>query len=156
VTSSMGKRRFSTAFIVLLLLIIPTAGEGQFSPQAQQHSNITTPTQVFPDAPVVVNDDGLKEALRIYSPFVLDCWELGCSPCQSMDSKIDRMAASYRGKIVFGKLCTDYNPLTTGGYAVSRTPTLLIFNNSTLIYKHVGNYPQEELESIILTVLHMH
>ena len=40
-------------------------------------------------------------------------------------------------------------------YGVSRTPTLLVFKNGTLVYKQVGNYPQEELEHIILTVLHM-
>ncbi len=68
---------------------------------------------------------------------------------------MDQMARDFKGKIVFGKLCTDFNPVTTGRYAISRTPTLLIFRNGTLIYKHVGNYPREELENIILTVLHM-
>ena len=85
--------------------------------------NASGPARMFTESPVVVNDGGLDEALKIYSPFVLDCWEIGCRPCDLID--------------------------------VSRTPTLLVFKNGSLVYKQVGNYPQEELEHIILTVLHM-
>lgn len=109
----------------------------------------------FPDEPIMVNDNSLDQALQSYSPFVLDCWELGCRPCQLIDPKINQMAEESRGKIVFGKLCTNYNPASLKRYGITRTPTLLIFNNSTLVYKHVGNYPKDELMHIILTVLHM-
>jgi thioredoxin 1 len=110
---------------------------------------------IFPNAPVELFDKSLDGALKIYSPLVVDCWELGCWPCEKMETTIDQMARDFKGEIVFGKLCTDFNPATTGKYSISRTPTLLIFSNGTLIHKHVGNYPREELEHIILTVLHM-
>jgi hypothetical protein len=51
-------------------------------------------------------------ALKIYLPLVLDCWELGCWPCQKIETSIDQMASDFKGKIVFGKLCTDFNPIT--------------------------------------------
>ena len=108
---------------------------------------------VFPGSPVAVDDKSLDGALQIYSPFVLDCWELGCRPCQLIDPKINQIAEDSKGRIVFGKLCIDYNPITMNKYGVSRTPTLLIFKNGTLVHKHVGNYPKEELEHIILTAL---
>jgi len=65
------------------------------------------------------------------------------------------MAEDFKGWIVFGKLCIDNNSVTMSKYGVSRTPTLLVFENGSLVYKQVGNYPQEELERTILTVLHM-
>jgi thioredoxin 1 len=110
---------------------------------------------IFPDTPVELFDTTLDGALKIHSPLVVDCWELGCWPCQKMETTIDQMAKDFKGEIVFGKLCTDFNPVATGEYGILRTPTLLIFRNGTLIHKHVGNSPREELEQIILATLLM-
>ncbi|MGV8175980.1 MAG: thioredoxin family protein [Methanothrix sp.] len=131
------------------------ACECQTEANDEIQANNTTALRVFPEAPVTVNDDSLDGALLAYSPFVLDCWELGCRPCQIMAPKIDPLASEYKGRIVFGKLCTDYNPITVREYEVSRSPTLLIFNNSTLVHRHVGNHPKEEIENIILAALEM-
>jgi thioredoxin 1 len=145
----------STVITVLCLLPLAMMCDCQANPEAQMGVNASGPALMFPDAPVDVYDRSLDDALKIYSPFVLDCWELGCRPCKLIDPKINQIAEDFKGRIVFGKLCIDYNPVTMSKYGVSRTPTLLIFNNSTLVYKHFGNYPKEELKHIILTVLHM-
>ena len=149
----MNSTKSKTALsIAILLLMLLTGGEGQQVFPADQNSSEGL---IFPDAPVELFDKSLDGALKIYSPLVVDCWELGCWPCEKMETTIDQMARDFRGEIVFGKLCTDFNPVTTGRYAISRTPTLLIFSYGTLSNKHEGNYPREELENIILTVLHM-
>jgi len=153
--TSINRIVASTVITVLCLLPQAMMGDCQANPEAQMGVNASGPTLIFPDAPVDVYDRRLDDALKIYSPFVLDCWELGCRPCKLIDPKINQIAEDFGGRIVFGKLCIDYNPITMNKYGVSRTPTLLIFNNSTLVYKHVGNYPKEELKHIILTVLHM-
>ena len=140
-----------TVFCLLPLVMV---GDSLAS-DVQMGESATGLALVFPEAPVAVDDRNLNGALKIYSPFVLDCWELGCRPCQLIDPKIDQMAEDLKGRIVFGKLCIDYNPITMSKYGVSRTPTMFAFKNGTLVYKHVGNYPKEELEHIILTVLHM-
>ncbi|MCX6674000.1 MAG: thioredoxin family protein [Methanothrix sp.] len=143
------------ALALLCLLPLAMTGDCRASPEGQMDGGASSPALVFPESSVAVDDGGLDGALKIYSPFVLDCWEIGCRPCQLIDAKINQMAADFKGRIVFGKLCIDYNPITMSKYGVSRTPTLLIFKNGTLVYKHVGNYPKDELEHIILTVLHM-
>lgn len=143
------------AFAILCLLPLAMTGDCRAYPERQMNVNVSGPVRVFPESSVVVDDESLDEALKIYSPFVLDCWETGCRPCDLIDPKINQMAEDFKGRIIFGKLCIDYNPITTSKYGVSRTPTLLVFNNGSLVYKHVGNYPQEDLEHIILTVLHM-
>lgn len=153
--NSINRKATLMALALLSLLPLAIMGDCRASPEGQMDVNASSPALVFPETPVAMDDGSLDEALKIYSPFVLDCWEIGCRPCQLIDAKINQMAADFRGKIVFGKLCIDYNPITMSKYGVSRTPTLLVFKNGTLVYKHVGNYPQEELEHIILTVLHM-
>jgi thioredoxin 1 len=142
------------AFICLLPLVM--TGDCQVAHLDEQTGgNSSKQVQAFPEAPVVMNDDNLDEALKIYPHLVLDCWETGCPPCELIEPKIDRMAEEFKGRIVFAKLCIDRNPVTMSKYGISRTPTLLVFQNGTLVAMQVGNYPQEELKRMILTVLHM-
>lgn len=122
----------------------------------QANETATIPRELLsPGGPLTMTDANLPGALKVYSPLVVDCWERGCRPCELIDPKINQMAADFKGKIVFAKVCIDDNPATMIKYGVKRTPTLLIFNNSTLVYRHVGNYPIDDLKNIILTVLHM-
>ena len=107
----------------------------------------------FPDAPIEVNDKNFDSMLRLYSPFVVDFWEIGCRPCKSIDPTINAMALDFKGQIVFGKLCIDRNSNSKKKYGISNTPTLLIFKDGSLVYRHVGNYPKQKLEEIILTAL---
>lgn len=146
----------ATSIVLTIFCLLPLVMmEDSLASDVQMGESATGLALVFPKAPVAVDDRSLNGALKIYSPFILDCWELGCRPCQLIDPKIDQMAEDLKSRIVFGKLCIDYNPITMSKYGVSRTPTMLVFKNGTLVYRHVGNYPKEELEHIILTVLHM-
>ena len=111
------------------------------------------PEKEFPDVPVDVNDKNLDSMRMLYSPFVVDFWEIGCRPCKSVDPTINEMALDFKGQIVFGKLCIDRNAASKKKYGISRTPTLLIFKEGTLVYRHVGNYPKQKLEEIILAAL---
>jgi len=107
----------------------------------------------YPDVPIEVNDKNFDSMLRLYSPFVVDFWEIGCRPCKSIDTTINAMALDFKGQIVFGKLCIDRNSNSKKKYGISNTPTLLIFKDGSLVYRHVGNYPKQKLEEIILTAL---
>jgi thioredoxin 1 len=117
--------------------------------------NITdsNPLIEFPETPVVVNDSTLVASLSQYSPFVLECWEIGCRPCQRIDPAINEMANDLKGKVVFGKLNIDQNIKTMVKYRVFNYPTLLIFKNGRLVYRHIGNYPKATLEKMILEKL---
>ena len=152
---SINRKATLMALAILCLLPLAMTGDCRATLEGQTDGNNSKRAQVFPEAPVVVNDDTLDEAIKIYSYLVLDCWEIGCPPCKLIEPKIDRMAEEFKGRIVFAKLCIDNNPITMSKYGISRTPTLLVFKNGTLVSMQVGNYPQEELKRIILTVLHL-
>ncbi|MDD4651916.1 MAG: thioredoxin family protein [Methanothrix sp.] len=156
-TSITGKTGKSTilALAILCLLTLAMIGDCRAAPQEQADGNGSVPEQIYPDAPIILNDDGIDEAIMSYPDLVIDCWEIGCPPCKLMDPNIDRMAEDYKGRIVFAKLCIDRNPISMARYRISRTPTLLIFRNGTLVADQVGNYPQEDLERMILAALQM-
>jgi len=118
-------------------------------------TNTNKPETEYPDVPIEVNDKNFDSMLRLYSPFVVDFWEIGCRPCKSIDTTINAMALDFKGQIVFGKLCIDRNSNSKKKYGISNTPTLLIFKDGSLVYRHVGNYPKQKLEEIIQTALNM-
>jgi thioredoxin len=111
------------------------------------------PETELPDVPIEVNDKNIESMINRYSPLVVDFWEIGCRPCKSIDPTINEMALDFKGQIVFGKLCIDRNAASKKRYGISNTPTLLIFKNGTLVYRHVGNYPKQKLEEIVLRAL---
>jgi thioredoxin 1 len=152
--SIIGKKT-SMALAIFCLLPLAMIGDCRATLEGQTDDNNPGQAQVFPEVPVVVNDNTLDEAIKIYPYLVLDCWEIGCPPCKLIEPKIDRMAEEFKGRIVFAKLCIDNNPISMRKYGISRTPTLLVFKNGTLVSMQVGNYPQEELKRMILAVLHM-
>lgn len=140
-------------FIICILLILAIPGNGSSSTEKQTNLIGSVPMREYPDSPLIINDSNLGSALRNYSNFVLECWKYDCSPCQIIGWSIDEMASDLHGRVVFGKLCINENPVITEKYEVSRGPTLLIFNQGTLIYKHIGNYPKATLEEMILSKL---
>lgn len=152
ITGKIGKPTVF-ALAIFCLLLLDLTGGCRAASEEQGDGNGSVKAQIFPDAPLVLNDDTLDGVIRAYPNLVLDCWEIGCPPCELIDPKIDRMAEEFKGRIVFAKLCIDRNPISMGVYRISRTPTLLIFSNGTLTAKQVGNHPQEDLERMILAAL---
>jgi thioredoxin 1 len=136
---------------VLLALAISTPGMGRAGTNANESSH--SPILEFPDSVALINDSTLGPSLKKYSAFVLDCWEPGCNPCQLIDPKIDEMARDFQSRVVFGKLNIKQNVKTMVKYRVFNYPTLLIFKNGSMVYRHIGNYPTATLEEVILKKL---
>jgi len=159
-----SSNRASRRLMLLLLYSLLAQAAVQGDPHTDDEAEITpaaldpAPLQSlrpFPEMPIIVNDSTIERELDEYSPLVLDCWERGCRPCDLISPTIDQMARDLKGKIVFGKLCIDDSLAFKERYRIKRTPTLLVFVNGTLIYRHIGNYPQTILERLILPRLGM-
>ncbi len=107
----------------------------------------------FPDSPVTVKDGNLDSLAKLYSPFVVDCWKIGCEACEAFSPTFSELAKDFQGRAVFGKLCIDKNRRTKAKYHISSYPTLLIFKNGELIYSRAGNSPKSTLEDLIQSKL---
>ncbi|MDQ1280709.1 MAG: thioredoxin 1 [Thermoproteota archaeon] len=107
----------------------------------------------YPDAPVKVSDNNLKEFLNQYPTIVVDCWAAWCGPCRMVAPIIDDLAKDYSGKIVFGKLNVDENQRTAMQFGIMNIPTLLIFKNGIEVDRLVGAMPKKHLESLLTKYL---
>lgn len=84
---------------------------------------------------------------------VVDCWAPWCGPCQFVGPIIEELARDYAGKVLFGKLNVDENPLTATQYQIMGIPTLLVFKNGKLADRIIGAMPREMLEPRIARYL---
>ena len=105
----------------------------------------------WPDAPLEITDTDIDESIKKYQTIVIDCWAPWCGPCRIVGPIIEDLAKEMQGKIVFGKLNVDENPITSTKHQIMSIPTLLVFKNGNLIDRLVGAMPKETLKQKLET-----
>ena len=106
------------------------------------------------DKPLELTDSTFTEFVQNNPFVVVDCWAPWCGPCLMVAPIIEELAKEYAGKIVFGKLNVDENPITASRYQIMSIPTLLVFRNGKLVDTIIGAMPKEMLEARITRFLH--
>ncbi len=103
--------------------------------------------QNWPHIPLQISDVDFDATVKKYSPIVIDCWAPWCGPCRMIGPIIEELAKEMQGKIVFGKLNVDENPMISGKYQIMSIPTLLVFKDGSLVDRVVGALPKDQLKS---------
>jgi len=106
------------------------------------------------DKPLELTDSTFTEFVQNNPFVVVDCWAPWCGPCLMVAPIIEELAKEYAGKIVFGKLNVDENPITASRYQIMSIPTLLVFRNGKLVDTIIGAMPKEMLEARITRFLY--
>jgi thioredoxin 1 len=105
----------------------------------------------MPDAPLNVSDVDVDRVVKKYPVVIVDCWAAWCGPCRTVEPVVEELAKEMRGRVVFGKLNVDENPLTSVKYKVMSIPTLLVFKNGELVDRIIGAIPKDELKQRLET-----
>jgi len=99
--------------------------------------------------PILLSDASFSSEISKYPLMVVDFWAAWCGPCRAVAPIIEQLAKEYAGRVAFGKLNVDENPLTSGEFEVQSIPTLLIFRNGEAVDGIVGAVPKYQIESKI-------
>jgi len=99
------------------------------------------------DRPVELTDESLDRFVEAHRLAVVDCWAPWCAPCRVLAPVIEELARDYAGRIAFGKLNVDENPLTPLRFNITGIPTLLVFKRGRLVDRIVGALPRPVLEA---------
>jgi thioredoxin 1 len=97
--------------------------------------------------PIILSDATFSSELSKYPLMVVDFWAAWCGPCRMVAPIVEQLAKEYSGRVAFGKLNVDENPLTSGEFQVQSIPTLLIFRDGEPVDGIIGAAPKYQIES---------
>ncbi len=98
----------------------------------------------------VLTDAGFeKDVEQASGVVVVDFWAPWCGPCRMVGPVIEQLATEYAGRVTFGKLNVDENPMVAARYGIRSIPTIGIFKDGEPVDGVIGAVPRQYLASAI-------
>jgi thioredoxin 1 len=127
-----------------------------FARQSSTSSSVDTANsnnKVHIATTITLTDSNFAQAIGMYPLIVVDYWAPWCGPCRIVSPVIEQLASELAGKVVFGKLNVDENPVTSNAFGIQSIPTLAIFKNGKAVDGFVGAASKSQILSKISTYL---
>jgi thioredoxin len=100
-----------------------------------------------------LSDANFEQTVRDNKLMVVDFWAPWCGPCRIVSPIIEQLAEEYAGKLSFGKLNVDDNPMTAQAYGIQGIPTIMFFRYGEPVEMIVGAAPKAYISSKINQLL---
>ncbi|MGC9364098.1 MAG: thioredoxin [Fidelibacterota bacterium] len=94
-----------------------------------------------------------QEVLQADLPVLVDFWAAWCMPCLKIAPIVEELEEKYKGRMKFGKVNVEDNPMFPQNYGIRSIPTLLIFKDGKVYSQIVGAVPRHKLEENIQAAL---
>jgi len=95
---------------------------------------------------IKISDDSFEdEVINKGKPIIVDFWAEWCGPCKQIGPILEEISEEYKEKVRIGKLDVDENPEIASQYQIRGIPTMMLFNNGSLVDTKVGMSSKNDL-----------
>ena len=98
-------------------------------------------------SPITLTDGNFSSELTTHDLVVVDFWAAWCGPCRMVAPIVEELSKEYQGKVVFGKLNVDENPLISQNFGIQSIPTMLVFYKGKPVDGVLGAVPKSSIEA---------
>jgi thioredoxin 1 len=102
---------------------------------------------------VTLTETNFDKLTSTGKPTLVDFWAVWCGPCRIMDPVLEKLAAKYSDRILFGKVNVDEEMNISSRYQVFSIPTFMIFKNGQPMDAVIGAVGEASLERLLKSAI---
>jgi thioredoxin len=105
------------------------------------------------DQTVKLTEENFDKLSSGGKPLFVDFWATWCGPCRVMDPVVEKLAARYSDRVVFGKVNVDEEMNISSKYQVLSIPTFMVFKGGQPMDAVIGAVGEASLERLVRTAI---
>lgn len=90
-----------------------------------------------------------SEMINGDQPVLVDFYADWCGPCKMMAPVLEELSGEIKGKAKILKVDVDKNPKVSVKYGIQSIPTIILFKNGQIMWRHSGTAGLAQLKSVI-------
>jgi thioredoxin len=106
-----------------------------------------------PNQTVKLTEENFEKLSSAGKPLFVDFWATWCGPCRVMDPVVEKLAARYSDRVVFGKVNVDEEMNISSRYQVFSIPTFMVFKGGQPMDAVIGAVGEASLERLVRTAI---
>ena len=95
--------------------------------------------------------ESFQQIINSGKPLLVDFFATWCGPCKAMSPIIESVAKDMQGNARILKIDVDKNKSIAAKYNIQAVPTLLIFKNGNVVWKHPGGIDKQSLVNSLMS-----
>ncbi len=90
-----------------------------------------------------------SELTQSETPTLVDFYADWCAPCKQMVPILQQVGVQFEDKVKVIKVDTDKNQSAATHYQIKSIPTMLLFKNGEIVWRHSGTIPLQTLAAVL-------